>query len=155
MDETELTELFGRLGARDPAQWAHSQIKEGIPQLARFIFLRRAWKWVVDAKDASWIQEAAALEDNVPGGAIGPALRRLSAQGANVADLTTIAAVMQWRLLSALCYLLDDPENVEPEVKDIVWQLFQVDERGQPIAPMSGLYESVLETEPGDRQTQI
>ena len=144
MNETELMELFARLGARDPAQWAHSQIREGIPQLARFLFLRQAWKSVVDAKDTNSIREAAALEDNAPGGAIGPALRRSLAQGASAEDLTTIAGVMQWRLLSTLCYLLDDPGNVEPEVRDIVWQLFQVDERGQPIAPMSGLHESIL-----------
>ncbi len=42
MNEMELTELFARLGARDPEKWARSQIKEGIPQLARFLFLRQA-----------------------------------------------------------------------------------------------------------------
>jgi hypothetical protein len=110
---------------------------------------------VVDAKDVNWIQDAAVLEDNRPGGAIGPALRRLLAVGASVEDVTTVVGVMQWRFLSALCYLLDDPGDVEPEVRDIAWQLFQIDERGQPIAPMSGLHESVLETEPSDRKTRI
>jgi hypothetical protein len=31
MNEQELTDLFVRLGARNPAQWAHSEITEGIP----------------------------------------------------------------------------------------------------------------------------
>lgn len=140
MTETELTELFARLGAPDPAQWAHSQIREGIPQLARYLFLREAWKWVVDAKDVNWIRDVAAVKDNAPGGTIGPALERLLALGASAEDLTTVAGVMQWGLLSALCYLLDDPGDVEPEVRDIAWQLFQIDERGQPIAPMNGLH---------------
>jgi hypothetical protein len=38
----ELTELFARLGAPRPESWARSQLEEGIPQLARFVFLRQA-----------------------------------------------------------------------------------------------------------------
>ena len=67
-------------------------------------------------------------------------------------DLTSIVRVMQWKLLSDLCYLLDDPGEVEEEVKDIAWQLFQIDADGTPIAAISGLYESVLEVEPSGRE---
>ena len=42
MNERELTELFRKLGARDPSAWARSQTSEKIPQLARFLFLRQA-----------------------------------------------------------------------------------------------------------------
>jgi hypothetical protein len=87
-----------------------------------------------------------------PGGAISPALQRLLAHGANEADLTTIVRVMQWRLLSSLCYLLDDPGDLEAEVRDIAWRLFQVDEHDQPIAIIGGLHESVLDTEPTGRE---
>ena len=44
MDQKELTEIFRKLGAEDPEDWARSQIREGIPQLARFLFLREAWR---------------------------------------------------------------------------------------------------------------
>lgn len=40
MDQKELTALFRRLGASNPDEWAHSEITEGIPQLARCVFLR-------------------------------------------------------------------------------------------------------------------
>ena len=36
-------DLFRRLGAPSPSDWAHSQVTEGVPQLARFIFLKQAW----------------------------------------------------------------------------------------------------------------
>ena len=50
------------------------------------------------------------------------------------------------------CYLLDDPGDVEKEVQDMQWLLFQVDENENPIAAICGLYESVLETDPTGRE---
>lgn len=37
-----LTGLFDQLGARDAESWVRSQIDAGIPQLARYFFLRQA-----------------------------------------------------------------------------------------------------------------
>jgi len=152
MNEQKLTELFAKLGAPNPAEWARSQTQENIPQLARFLFLRQAWKLVVGENDPTWIQEQADIESSAPGGAIGPALKRLLGQGVAAKDLTTVVRVMQWRLLASLCYLLDDPGCVENEVKDVLWRLFQVSENDEPIALIGGLHESVLETEPTGRQ---
>jgi hypothetical protein len=59
---------------------------------------------------------------------------------------------MQWQLLFRLCYLLDDPGDVEDEVRDVTWRLFQVDENNKPVAIIGGLHESVLETEPSGRE---
>ena len=152
MNEQELTDLFARLGADDPAGWARSQIREGIPQLARFLFLRQAWREVVADGDTTWIEEELQAEAGQPGGAIAPALRRLLALGAEKEDLTTVVRIMQWQLLFSLCYLPEDPCDVEPEVKDIAWALFRVDEQGQPIEHIGGLHESVLETDPTGRE---
>jgi hypothetical protein len=109
MNEQELTALFARLGADDPAGWAGSQIREGIPQLARFLFLRQAWKLVVPEDDNTWISRQEDVNPNGPGGAIVPALARLKARGVDKADITTIVRIMQWQLLFHLCYLLEDP----------------------------------------------
>jgi len=57
---------------------------------------------------------------------------------------------MQVVILALL--LLEDPGDVETEVKDISWCLFQTDEAGRPLAPIGGLHESVLETEPSGRE---
>jgi hypothetical protein len=151
----DLVEFFTKLGAKDPEAWARSEAEEGIPQRARFLFLRQAWKLVVDENDESWITEAEAqskLRPNQPGATIGPALKRLSEVGAKKEDITTVVRVKQWELLVRLCYLLDDPGNVEPEAQNVAWQLFQVDSEGRPTAAISGLHESVLETDPTGRE---
>jgi hypothetical protein len=59
---------------------------------------------------------------------------------------------MQWRLLFGICQLLDETAEVEQEVRDIAWRLFQVDENDRPTVAISGLIESVLETEPSRRE---
>src|SRR5262245_60462927 len=147
MEQQELTKLFRKLGARDPEGWAHSQLEENINQLGRFLFLRQAWRLVLKSDNTAWIDNSKKI-DKGPGGEIGPALNRLLALGANPRDLTAIARVMQWELLFGLCYLLDDPGELEDEVRDFAWGLFQVDEDGRPIAPIGSLHESVLETDP-------
>jgi hypothetical protein len=152
MNEQELTDLFVRLGARNPAQWAHSEITERIPQLARFLFLRQAWTHVVPETNRNWIRDLASVDGNGPEGNVGAALGRLTAQGVDENDLTTVVRAMQRKLLFALCYLLDDPGTLEPEVRDIAWRLFQVDENERPIAVIASIHESVLETEPNGRE---
>jgi hypothetical protein len=147
MNKQELAKLFARLGARNPEQWAKSQLEENVPQLARFLFLRQAWNLLVNPDDRTWIRTQAATDPSVPGGAIAPALKRLLEKGVCEEDLTTVVRVMQWRLLSAFCYLLDDPGDLEDEV-DIAWRLFEVNRDGEPITVIPGLHESVLDTEP-------
>jgi hypothetical protein len=152
MNVQELTELFRKIGAQDPEGWARSQVREGIPQLARYLFLRQAWRRVVGPDDQNWIDKMRPKHPNQPGGEFGPAIDRLLAAGARPEDLTTIVRVMQWALLSSLCYLLDDPGDLEPEVKDVAWQLFLLDEDDNPIEPIDGLIESVLFTDPTGRE---
>jgi hypothetical protein len=154
LNEKELTELFRKLGAPDPEGWARSQITEGIPQLPRYLFLRQAWRKVIGPDDRSWMSEMRPKDPNDSGGEIGPALDRLLAAGARPEDLTTVVRVMQWWLLSRLCVLLEDPGDVESEVADIWWQLYLIDENDNPVAPISGLIESVLETDPTGREMQ-
>jgi len=56
MNEQKLTEIFASLGADDPAGWARSQLREGIPQLARFLFLKEAWSHVIDPRNERWLE---------------------------------------------------------------------------------------------------
>ena len=98
----QLTELFRKLGAPEPETWASSQVNEGINQLGRFLFLREAWRRVLDENDHSWIQnriEISARNSDAPCAGIGPALQRLLAQGVNPQDLTDVVRVMQYELL--------------------------------------------------------
>ena len=122
----ELTALFERLGARDPAAWARSEVEEGIPQLARFLFLRQGWRQVVSEDDTSWIDKwIASWKDkpNAPYAAIGRALSTLLEKGATRAELADLVRGMQALVLFELCYLLDDPQIEETEVRDVAWRL--------------------------------
>jgi hypothetical protein len=151
----KLTALFERLGARDPGLWAESQLDEGIPQLARYLFLREAWRRVVSEDDRSWIDQEftrARFQPDEPFSGIGHALRRLRARGASDADLTDLVRGMQVQLLHNLCYLLGDSSEVEAEVSDCGWTLVQTDEEGTVKSTINGLHESVLDTDPTGRE---
>jgi hypothetical protein len=150
-----LTELMRKLGARDPESWARSEVEEGIPQLARFLFLRQAWRSVVSEVDLSWIDRQisyAEAKPNEPYAGAGRALSSLRARGATDEELTDLVRSMQAEVLFHLCYLLEDPGEVEPDVEHVAWALVEVDEEGNARGAISGLHESVLETDPTGRE---
>jgi len=154
----EWMEHFRALGAFDPESWASSQVNEGIPQYARFVFLRQAWSGGVAENDTSWIKPRitqAEQRPRGPGAGIGPALKRLLAAGASHEDINEVVRVMQWELLSHIAYQLSDPGTVEypnDDVPQVGWGLFELDEEGQPLHPIDGLHESVLDTDPSGRE---
>ena len=152
----ELTALFAKLGASDPEGWAQSQIDEGIPQLARYLFLRQAWRQVVvNEGDSGWIDNqiaAAARRPDDPYAGVGHALAKLRARGATDEELTDVVRGTQAEALFGFCYLLGDPGELEPEVADMAWSLVQLDAQGEPIGAIQSLHESVLELDPTGRE---
>lgn len=54
-----LAEQFRGLGAGDPEGWAASEVEDDIPQLARFLFLRRLWRsaWQWKQPPEEWFAE--------------------------------------------------------------------------------------------------
>lgn len=110
-----LAEQFRALGAEEPEAWALSETEENIPQLARFIFLRRLWRgageWALppaewfaerapepsDEEEDGEDAEASALapaeeEDAEPAFlAAQQAVRRILAAGVDPADLREVA----------------------------------------------------------------
>ncbi len=143
-----LIEIFEQIGAPNPEDWARSQEGEGIPQLARYLFLRQAWRQVIPKDDLTWMDAELQRTPGSPGATAVPALSRLLSLGADKQDIATIVRTMQWQLLFRMCYLLDDPGDVEDVVSEIAWGLFTVDAAGKPLEHIGGLHESVLETEP-------
>jgi hypothetical protein len=151
--ERELAELFRQLGAPSPEQWAQSQVTEGIPQLARFLFLKHAWTKVVAEGSTAWIDNAirsALARPGLPYAGLGGALARCKAAGVSTDDLTEIARCLQASMLFAIAYLLEG--SPFPGI-DLSWGLFETDEHGNPKGPrVSGLHESVLELDPTGRE---
>jgi hypothetical protein len=154
VDLDQLTALFRRLGAGEPEAWARSQVAEGIPQLARFLFLRQAWRTLAREDDTSWIDERitrAKQHPDEPFAGTGHALARLRARGAADEDLVDLVRGMQTAMLFDLCQLLDDPGDLEEDVA-VRWALVQIDEDGTVGERLQGLHESVLETDPTGRE---
>lgn len=151
----QLTRLFDLAGAANPASWAHSEIEENIPQLARFLFLRQAWRRVLSETESEWIERGIAeskRNTGAPGASLGPALERCLATGCTREDLLTVARTAQWQLLHAICYLLSDPAIEDPELRHIGWELVEIDPQGRRGRAIGGLHESVLETDPTGRE---
>lgn len=148
-------EIFRKAGARGPEGWARSQVEEGIPQLARFLFLRRAWEYIVSEDDSSWIDRVIIHDDKRPAdpyAAVGHALKSLRAKGATDEEITDLVRGIQAELLFGLCYMLEDPGDVPDGVTPVDWGLFRLDEHGNPVEPIRGLHESVLDTDPTGRE---
>lgn len=155
MDLDAFTALFARLGAPHPEGWASSQLNEGLPQLASFLFLRQAWRHVLPEGDRTWIDRSirSATDDpDAPFSGEGHALAALRARGATDKELTDLVRNAQAELLSSFCALLADPGDLEEEVEAVDWALFQIDGQGAPIAHMGSLHEMVLETDPTGRE---
>jgi len=152
---SDLAKLFHKLGASDPEDWACSQIEEQIPQLHRYLFLRQAWKRILKDGETGWIDayisQALAYPDE-PYSGIGLALKECLDAGADRESLSTIVRATQAEMLFSFCYLLGDPALEEPEVSDLSWALFSVDDEDRPLEQIGGLHESVLETDPTGRE---
>jgi hypothetical protein len=159
MNEKRLIEIFRIAGAHDPEGWARSEATEDIAQLARYLFLRAAWRGVVSDGDTSWI-DSYLKTPHGPGACIVPALTRLLERGVDREDLTEVVRVMQWTVLDHVCQLLDDPSlavddlQMVPELADdkFGWGLFEADLDEKPGRPIGGLHESVLGTDPSGRE---
>jgi len=154
VDLHDLTDLFSSLGASDPESWAASEVNEGIPQLARYLFLKGAWEAVVDADDPTWIErvlEQTPVDSDAPYAGMAHALRRLLDDGADPAAIHEVVRGMQAESMFSFCYLLADPAVVDGN--DVVsWALVEIDEQDRPGREIGGLHESVLETDPTGRE---
>lgn len=155
-DHNELTALFRKLGAVSPESWAHSQVKEGIPQLLRFLFLKNAWSSVAVEGETDWIEREikdARANPNRPYAGLGLGLARCVDKGVSSQDLNEVARCLQAQMLFSIAYLLDGPSCEPGALEDVSWGLFQIDDDGQPIgSQVSGLHESVLELDPTGRE---
>ena len=151
----ELTELFRSLGAQGPDSWAKSQVREKIPQLHRYLFLRQAWAQVVDETNDSWIDRVIDAANRRPTGPFsgrGHAIERMLSLGVSRSDIVDVVRSSQVEAISGLCYLLDDPslhDEQDERVQSVGWALVVRNEDFEPTDKViGGLHESVSGTDP-------
>ncbi|MFG2825543.1 hypothetical protein ACGFX4_39715 [Kitasatospora sp. NPDC048365] len=137
-----LHDRFADLGADEPQAWALSELTEGIPQLARYLVLRRIWAEAVN----QWERPAAI--DAIP------ATHRLLAAGADRADIARVARAAAFETVAAVIGILD--EGYDSDLDDDTlpgWRLHETDADGESTGrPVAALHESLLETDPAGNE---
>lgn len=145
----DLTETFRVLGADDPNSWAISEVEQGIPQLAMYVFLKRSLGlFSADSLDR-WLQSVAHHHGHEHDSAK-QSLSRIAHQGVQREDIRTLLKAFGREMLMEMCCLLDNTSATHFEdyelnrrVADVNWRLYAVDDNGNPRSPMEGLHEIV------------
>jgi len=124
-------------GAREPEEWARSEVEEDIAQAARFSFLRAVWRdldqWRNEATTEAYLAELdvdAAVRE------------RLGGVLAKVALQAALDVVM----------VLDNEEDVGSVDELPGWRLMELDTEGNLSGrDVGGLHESFYDVDPRDR----
>lgn len=139
----DLIERFRRAGCSEPESWARSEFEEGIPQYARFVFLRELWKMVAPKGSRDWLRHLELPNDDGKGGA----RRRLNESSASMDDLTELVRCAQAEVVRKVAFLLDGYPSDDGDGEDFTWGLFEVDHEQRPGRAIDGLHESVGDEE--------
>lgn len=160
-DHESLLRTFRKLRAPEPETLARNESRDELPELARVLFLKQAWTLLVDEDDPRWMEEfLRPMRPDEPLAGMKPALERLQALGMDPADLNTVVRGMQFQLLEGICRVIADPgwgrdvaaRDVEHEVDDVDWALFELDDDGRPARRVEGLAEAAIGLDPTGRQ---
>jgi len=145
----DLTSIFRALGASDADARARSEIAEGIPQLATFLFLKLATTQIDEFLDHHALREAvkvAGCRDALD------AFKRLAASESGLKDFIVVLRTVLSHYVTEIAFLLDDTAAsrfsgwpFESALENIHWGLFQTDADGKPTAIISGLHEVIHE----------
>lgn len=156
--QEKLAARFRELGADDPESWAHYEVTQNSPQLARFCFLRSLWPRMIDAwrDEPAWIDAYIAEARRAPWGAFsdaGQALQHMTAAGALPDDITSVARAVAYRVVFDLLYHLDYGAMEGFEDSTPNWRLVELDAEGNPTERgMEGLHEYILSMDPSGRE---
>jgi hypothetical protein len=156
--------LLQRFNAVEPLAWVESELRENIPQVARFLFLHLVRAEVVNGALPFHAPEHEDFEKSVPvlerqtRGE--QAYERLVAQGANVEDLVRIARAAGVAAMFSFLGLLDgdwgDEGSAIYQLQEApAWGLMEFRKGEEPVATgreLDGLHESVCSLYPEDEE---
>jgi hypothetical protein len=151
-----LVERFKQLDAPDAEKWARSEMIEDIPQLARFLLLRRLWREEIDVyRDSSeWISSrirAAEREPNGPFADAGFAMKRLLNAGVPEEEIKSIARDVACSAIFATLSTLD--EMGDPDIEAPGWMLVETNRHGEATGrSLDDLHASLLSADPSGRE---
>ena len=149
-----LTERFKALGAKDPENWAISQLRHGTNQIANYSLLKWIWdKCIVDEDDVRWIERLISypFNPNVSQSQLGEGLRQMKRAGVSDEAVLDVVRCAQFEAVQSLLIFLEGSaaHNLPCEIG--MFEL--VDTPGGPIAGKDvGCYEMLLATDPKNRE---
>lgn len=143
----ELTEAFEELGVEEPEGWAGSETREGINQLGRALMLKAIWRSIVDERDTDWLNNILSANSSAEPFGMEASAKRIIDAGADPADLLMVVREWQFRLAFDICYALNGDAQAEDRF-GVSWMLVETDLDGKVRAPIEGLHESLLNTDP-------
>ncbi|MEU6601934.1 hypothetical protein [Streptomyces flaveolus] len=135
-DAEKITRLFAALGAEDPESWAGSEVREDLPQLARYRLLRALWQ-DIRAWDSASVDSLRDATD---------------AQGAtapdHAVDLGRLARLVARETTFGVLYRLADPDGdgLPAGMREQMpgWVLTETTPAGEPTHRVLGaLYEDL------------
>jgi hypothetical protein len=125
---------FGEVG--EIREIIRGELDQDVPELARFILLRRIWLDLI----RSWSDSDGDLRS--------PSVERLVDQGAILSDVSNLAQTIAYETAFGLLSLLDIGQDAvmgdTPR-----WRIVEIDDGGRPTGrALSGLHESLLGADP-------
>ena len=148
----KLIQAFVELGAEEPERWAASQLKEGIPQLARCSVLRALWDCVVTDDERSLQESIARVLHKSSEATTWHLMDSCLRLGVSITLMHQLVRSVQIDVLQNATYPLSG-SPLAPSVSNVAWGIFQTDEQGRPFGPqVSSLYESFISLDPTGRE---
>lgn len=142
----ELTQLFHKLGIREPEMWAQAELQERLGNLPRMGFLSQAWAEIPAtlAELSHWAEATANDRNNA---ALAAATERLRAAGAINEDLLAMVRGLMGEFLFRISYLLDDPSFTDEQLQECIrWGFYEETDWGP--RRIGGIHELVWSADP-------
>jgi hypothetical protein len=134
---TALTQRMAELGAPEPGGWASSEIREGIPQQARYLILRRIWANAL----MPW-RDPGMLRRN-------EALAQLLDRGADPDLLAEALRGVVFDAVTEIIMIIDAGGDLKAPDNAPGWTLAETDSDRTPTGrEIGGLHESLLSADP-------
>src|SRR3990170_3902663 len=155
---SELVSILRALNADDPESWAQSEISEDIPQLARFLALRRIWPEYIDSwtrEPDRWVMQSVNGAGDNPQehfADAGAALGRMTERGVSPADIASVARMVAYETAFAVLDHID--EGYDPNAPEDApgWLLMETRADGRTTGRhIRALHESILSMAPSGR----
>lgn len=127
------------VGNPEPDDWVQSEVSESIPQLTRYLVLRKLWDEI-----NGWEQPDAIMSI--------PAAKRLIDAGANRDDVVLLARAAAYEAVFATIHTIDEAHDPDAPGDFPGWILMETtDADGLTGRDVAGLHEDLLSLDPSGR----